>query len=158
MILKRAVLILAFAIVACDAQDGSQAISVRIAPDSQVCRDFGDAVLEIDVTNVSDHLVSVETRDYEPPVSVSGLNQRGRSALIETHPVKDGTQRTRQYELKAKETKTYRVAVRDMLRKYQKLAKPEAGNLDVKVTFGYVNADFTVTLIDSNVVKIEIAP
>lgn len=155
------ILVLLAALVPCAALGQATPISVTITVKASNYQALGDAELEIRIANTSTQQVTIQTIDVDPPVAPLALNDRGEPVIVTKPAPKIGESRNREYLLDARETKSYKVRVRDLLRKGQELASPKPDVVTLSVVLPVVkNQDgaYQVNQVRSNAVKIEIDP
>ena len=136
-------------------------VSVTISAKAQSYRTLGDVVLEIRISNLGDHRISLRTIDADPPVLPAAVDDAGRPAILTTMLPKTGTTRNLDYVLDARQIRRYEVTVRQLLGKGQQLSGGNAGPFNVKVvllSLQYRDGIYKADQIESNSMRVGIAP
>ncbi len=141
-------LVLTFAVSSLGA-DSVPPISVTIGAQAQMKRPFGDTVIEIHITNVTNRRVTVQTTDFVPPVHLVALDEKGNMAILTVPAPKDRTTRNSTYTLEANETKTYAAPIRDLLRRGETLPdQPPSGAVTVRAILAIIESSAKATTVN----------
>ena len=148
-----------------DIPQGGVAIDVK--SQQKTSRTLGNTVIEIRITNKTDHEISIETLSAVPPVFVDATDFEGND-LIKRSLVKAGKsvdpmthRKSARFSIDPGETKTYRKTVRELLSRGDTFNEPaRGGTVTLKVSLPIVTIDsgaYTANVIASNPVQIEIS-